>query len=80
MPVAFKRVSSMSKPDESMSLLHEATLEDCVVNQPLGPHQLDYEGLGLKDGDEVMDIPNSDESIKYILSNGKLVTVKNSAR
>ncbi len=75
-PIAFKQVSSMSKPDESMRLLHEATLEDCVVNQPLGPHQLDYEGLGLKDGDEVVDIPSSDESTKYILRNGKLVTVK----
>ena len=51
-----------------------------MVNKPLDPHQFDYEGLGLKDGDEVMDIPSSDESTKYILRNGKLVTVKISAR
>ncbi len=75
-PVSFKQVSSPSNPDESARLLHEATLEDCVVNQPLGPHQFDFEGLGLKDGDEVVDIPSSNESSKYILRNGKLVTVK----
>ena len=79
-PLLSEQVSSMSKPDESMSLLQEATLEDCVVNQPLGPHQLDYEGLGLRDGDEIVDIPSSDESIKYILRNGKLVTIKIPAR
>ena len=78
-PATFKQVA-YGGPDGSLSLQQDATLEDCVVNKPLDPHQFDYEGLGLKDGDEVMDIPNSDDSIKYILRNGKLVKVENSAR
>ena len=55
-PVAFKQVA-YGGPDGTLNLQLDATLEDCVVNKPLDPHQFDPEGLGLKDGDEVMDIP-----------------------
>jgi len=33
----------------------ECTLESCFVNRPLGSHQFDYQGLGLKEGDLVVD-------------------------
>ena len=64
-PATFKLIAYHGEPDGSLNLQQDATLEDCVVNKPLDPHQFDYEGLGLKDGDEVMDIPNSDEVQVY---------------
>jgi len=48
-----------------------------VLNQPLDPHQFDYEGLGPKNGDVV---GNSTDSVKHLLKNGKLVKIENTAR
>jgi RNA polymerase sigma factor (sigma-70 family) len=39
----------------TLSFGQTATLVDCVLNQPLDPHQFDYDGLGIQDGDVIVD-------------------------
>jgi len=78
LPSAYKQISFLD--DGSLSMQCDATLEDCVLNKPLDPHQFDYEGLGLKDGDEVMNSTDTVDSIRYMLRNGKLVKAKDSVR
>jgi hypothetical protein len=66
-PAAIKH---MAHEDGAPETQRDATLEDCVLNQPLDPHQFDYEGLGLKDGDMIND---HIDRVYYTLKNGKLV-------
>jgi hypothetical protein len=33
----------------------DATMQECILNSPIGPHQFDFEGLGMKNGDLVID-------------------------
>ena len=33
----------------------ESKLENCVLNRPLDPHQFDHAGLGMADGDLIID-------------------------
>jgi RNA polymerase sigma factor (sigma-70 family) len=40
---------------ETFSMRQSAELVDCVLNQPLNPHQFDYEGLGIQNGDVIVD-------------------------
>ena len=51
-----------------------ATLEDCVLNQPLDPHQFDYQGLGLKDGELIID---KIENTVYVMKQGEPVKLAN---
>ena len=63
--------------DGTLDNQRHATLEDSVVNKPLDPHQFDYEGLGLKDGDVIND---DGERVQYVLKDGKPVQQGNSGR
>jgi RNA polymerase sigma factor (sigma-70 family) len=45
-------------------------LEDCVLNRPLGAHQFDEKGLGVADGDLVL---NHLERVAYIVKGGEPV-------
>lgn len=53
-----------------MSRERHATLGDCVVNGPLDPHQFDERGLGLRDGDLIL---NQSKRVAYIMKSGKSV-------
>lgn len=44
-------------------------LEECILNQPLNKHQFDYQGLGMTDGDLVVD---KIENVVYNLKGEKL--------
>lgn len=48
----------------------ESTLTECVLNPPLDPHQFDEFGLGVVDGDLVL---NYQEHVGYIVRNGAIV-------
>jgi RNA polymerase sigma factor (sigma-70 family) len=45
-------------------------LKSCAINRPLGPHQFDERGLGLSDGDLVLNHP---ERVAYIIKGGEPV-------
>jgi hypothetical protein len=47
----------------------EANLITCEINSPLDPHQFDYQGLGLKDGELVID---EIENVVYVINGGAL--------
>jgi hypothetical protein len=48
----------------------EVEMLECVLNRPLDPHQFNYKGLGLEDGDLVVD---NTENVVNIMEGGKLV-------
>jgi hypothetical protein len=48
----------------------ESKLSDCILNQPLEPHQFDHRGLGMQDGDLIID---EVKRIGYIIKDGKPV-------
>ncbi|QEH37761.1 ECF RNA polymerase sigma factor SigW [Aquisphaera giovannonii] len=58
------------RPDGVLSRGLEARLKDCAVNRPLDPHQFDERGLGLEDGDLILD---HNERVAYIMKGGKPV-------
>ena len=47
------------------------------LNKPLRPHQFDYEGLGLVDGDEIHSLEGGDD---YLITNGQLQKIERPAR
>jgi hypothetical protein len=61
------RESLYSEGSGTLYYERELTLEEPVVNGPLDPSQFTYQGLGMKDGDLVMDHINK---ACYILENG----------
>ncbi len=48
----------------------ESKLSDCILNRPLDPHQFDHAGLGLADGDLIVD---EVERVGYIIKDGEPV-------
>jgi RNA polymerase sigma factor (sigma-70 family) len=56
--------------DEQLSHEAKAVLAECALNQPLDPHQFDYQGLGAADGDVIVDYI---DRIVYAFRNGKPV-------
>jgi RNA polymerase sigma factor (sigma-70 family) len=61
-------------PGGGLSKEQHTTLKECVLNGPLGPHQFDEQGLGLNDGDLVL---NHLERVAYIVKDGKAVKLAN---
>jgi RNA polymerase sigma factor (sigma-70 family) len=53
-----------------LSKEQETTLSNCVVNQPLDPHQFDHAGLGMADGDLIVD---EQKRVGYIIKDGEPV-------
>jgi RNA polymerase sigma factor (sigma-70 family) len=53
-----------------LSKEQETMLSKCVVNQPLDPHQFDYAGLGMADGDLIID---EAKRVGYIIKAGEPV-------
>ena len=49
-------------------------LKDCALNRPLDPHQFDEKGLGVSDGDLVL---NHLERVAYIIKGGEPVKLAN---
>ena len=75
LPAAYKQISFLD--DGTLSTQCDATLEECALNKPLRPHQFDYEGLGLVDGDEIHSFEGGDI---YLITNGQLQKIKAPAR
>ena len=63
-------LSPTMRPDGGPSLERKAELVDCVLNQPLDPHQFDEQGLGLKDGDVIV---NHIDRVVYKVKDGRPV-------
>jgi RNA polymerase sigma factor (sigma-70 family) len=53
-----------------ISLERDAKMKESAVNRPLGPHQFDERGLGLSDGDLIL---NHLERVAYIMKGGEPV-------
>ncbi|MHC5540368.1 TolB family protein, partial [Singulisphaera rosea] len=77
----WKSISSVEIPSQydeinydqfagKISREQHATLRDCVVNGPLDPHQFDERGLGLQDGDLIL---NRVEQVAYVMKAGEPV-------
>jgi hypothetical protein len=62
--------SSFNAPDRTLSYERVCTLKYCALNKPLDAHQFDYEALGMKDGELVL---NNIERVVYKLNDGGLV-------
>ncbi|WP_206107904.1 sigma-70 family RNA polymerase sigma factor [Paludisphaera rhizosphaerae] len=58
------------EPGGEVSLEHESKLLECVLNQPLDAHQFDEFGLGVADGDIIL---NHKERVGYIVRDGAIV-------
>lgn len=64
-------VSRTMQNDEGiLTYQRDVELTECVLNAPLDEHQFDYQGLGLKDGELVMD---RIEEVCYIMRDGQPV-------
>ena len=57
-------------PGGSPSRRRESKLENCVLNQPLDAHQFDHAGLGMADGDLIID---EAKRVGYIIKDGEPV-------
>ena len=57
-------------PGGNPSRERESKLENCVLNQPLDPHQFDHAGLGMADGDLIID---EQKRVGYIIKDGEPV-------
>src|SRR5262249_45452491 len=60
--------------DNQPSKEQTTRLTECALNQPLGPHQFDERGLGMSDGDLVL---NHLERVAYIIKGGAPVKLAN---
>jgi hypothetical protein len=56
------------EPNNGISFERESKLEECVFNQPLDAHQFDYKGLGMRDGDIIL---NDMEGAVYKIKDGE---------
>src|SRR5262249_38375805 len=61
-------------PGGALSKEQTTRLKDCALNRQLSPHQFDERGLGLKDGDLVL---NHLERVAYIFEGGGPVKLAN---
>ena len=61
-------------PDNGLSYERTSRLQECVLNQPLDSHQFDYQGLGMKDGDLLL---NDVDRAVYKLQGGEPVKLGN---
>jgi len=66
--------SAYRAPGGGLSKEQEARLPECTLNRPLVPHQFDERGLGLNDGDLVL---NHLERVAYIIKGGEPVKLAN---
>ncbi len=66
--------SAYRAPVGGLSKEQETRLKECALNRPLGPHQFDERGLGLNDGDLVL---NHLERVAYIIKGGEPVKLAN---
>jgi RNA polymerase sigma factor (sigma-70 family) len=57
-------------PGGDLSMERETKLSNCVLNQPLDPHQFDHAGLGMADGDLIID---EQKRVGYIIKDGEPV-------
>jgi hypothetical protein len=57
-------------PGGDLSRERESRLSNCVLNQPLDPHQFDHAGLGMADGDLIID---EQKRVGYIIKDGEPV-------
>jgi RNA polymerase sigma factor (sigma-70 family) len=57
-------------PGGDLSMERESKLSNCVLNQPLDPHQFDHAGLGMADGDLIID---EQKRVGYIIKDGEPV-------
>jgi RNA polymerase sigma factor (sigma-70 family) len=57
-------------PGGDLSREQESKLANCVLNQPLDPHQFDHTGLGMADGDLIID---EQKRLGYIIKDGEPV-------
>jgi hypothetical protein len=61
-------------PGGALSKEQVAKLTECTLNKPLGLHQFDEQGLGMVDGDLVLDHP---KKVVYIIKGGEPVKLAN---
>ncbi len=61
-------------PGGELSKEQLTRLKECALNRPLGPHQFDERGLGLSDGDLIL---NHLERVAYIIKGGEPVKLAN---
>jgi RNA polymerase sigma factor (sigma-70 family) len=61
-------------PGGGLSRERQSKLQACTVNRPLGTHQFDEGGLGLEDGDLIL---NHDERVAYIIKGREPVKLAN---
>jgi Tol biopolymer transport system component len=66
--------SAYRAPGGGLSKEQQTRLKECALNRPLGPHQFDERGLGLNDGDLVL---NHLERVAYIIRGGEPVKLAN---
>jgi Tol biopolymer transport system component len=57
-------------PNGGLSKEQQTTLKECALNRPLDSHQFDERGLGLSDGDLIL---NHFERVAYIMKGGESV-------
>jgi hypothetical protein len=62
--------TGIDEDEDHVGLQRECLLDGCVLNQPLDPHQFDYRGLGMVDGELVID---DVKRVVYVLKNGEPV-------
>jgi len=62
--------TNFEEPGKTPSFEQESKLTECGLNQPLDPHQFDEFGLGLVDGDIVL---NHRDRVGSIVRDGKIV-------
>jgi len=71
---AWRKEFVFNKGSKEATYVLECTLESCSVNHPLDSHQFDYQGLGLKEGDLVVDKINK---MMLIMKDGQAVKLAN---
>ena len=71
---AWFREANYVRDGGKLSHQREVTLEQCSLNQPLDSHQFDYQGLGLRDGDLVVD--NIEKAMR-VMKDGEAVKLAN---
>lgn len=71
---SWKREVVYNNGSKEPTYVLECTLESCSVNHPIDPHQFDYQGLGLLEGDLVVD---KIEKRMLIMKDGQPVKLAN---
>lgn len=71
---AWRKEVVFNKDSKKTTYVVECTLESCSVNHPLDSHQFDYRGLGLKEGDLVVD---RIEKVMCVMKDGQPLKLAN---